>query len=62
MKKDIIIGLLVSIGAHVGVLFGGELFKPEPKAEIIEEEVAVIELLEMPPNRARRAGNFGNQR
>ena len=42
MKKDIIIGLLVSIGAHVGVLFCGELFKPEPKAEIIEEEVAVI--------------------
>lgn len=49
MSKDIIIAILVSIAGHVGILFGGELFKDDPNAQVVEEEVPVIELMEMPP-------------
>lgn len=49
MKKDIIIGLLVSIGAHAGLLFGGEFFKPDPTPQVAIDEVEIIELMQMPP-------------
>jgi len=49
MKRDIIIGLLVSIGLHAGFIFGGDLFKSKPPAKAKAEEIPVVQLMEMPP-------------
>lgn len=48
MTRDLIIGITVSILLHVGFLWGGELFNSGPAQVAVQEEEAVIELMEMP--------------
>ena len=51
MRRDLIIGILVSLLLHGGIGFGSYLFKGKPKiAEKIEEPPAIlIEIPEVPP-------------
>jgi periplasmic protein TonB len=49
MRRDLIIGILVSVGFHAAFGFGGELFKNKPKKAVITEETPVIEVLIPPP-------------
>jgi protein TonB len=49
MSRDLIIGLLISVGLHLALLFGDRLVPEKPKvvkAEVVEEK---IQLIEMPP-------------
>jgi len=47
MRRDIIIGILVSVLLHGGV-FGSSFIKSAPKATAVEEEMPTIELMKMP--------------
>lgn len=49
MSRDLIIGILLSVGLHLALLFGDRLIPEKPKvvkAEVVEEK---IQLIEMPP-------------
>lgn len=48
MRRDLIIGLLISLLIHGGALFGDKLIKIKPKAIKKEEPKQTIELIEMP--------------
>ena len=49
MRKDLIVGLLVSVLIHGGFLFGGNIFKGGvPKKEKVEQE-KVIQMV-LPPD------------
>jgi periplasmic protein TonB len=49
MKRELIIALFVSVGLHLGFVFGGQLFKSAPPAPKPPEEAPTIELIAMPP-------------
>lgn len=48
MRRDLIIGILVSVLIHAGVAIGGELSKHRKKTEVAKEETPTIELMKMP--------------
>ena len=48
MRRDLIIGFLISLLIHVGVMFGDKLIKFQPKAKKAAEPPPKIELIEMP--------------
>src|SRR4051812_2331231 len=48
MRRDLIIGLLISILVHGGIGFGGQLFKSHPKKEVKKDDTPTVELMEMP--------------
>jgi periplasmic protein TonB len=48
MRRDLIIGLLASILIHGGTLYGDKIIKFKPKAPPKKQEVAAIEIIEMP--------------
>ena len=48
MRRDLIIGLLVSLALHGGVLFYDKIIKFEPPAKKKEEPRPTVELIEMP--------------
>ena len=47
MRRDLIIGLLVSISIHGGIAWLGEIKPTAPKARV-KEEAPTIQLMEMP--------------
>ena len=49
MRRDLIIGILVSALVHGGFVFGGELFKAGPKKAAAKEEAPTVEVLIPPP-------------
>jgi protein TonB len=49
MRRDLIIGILVSVLLHGLFGFGGELLKPKPKKQAVQEEAPPIEVLIPPP-------------
>ncbi len=48
MRRDLIIGILVSIALHGGAVWLGELGKSGPKQHVVEEPEPTIQLMEMP--------------
>jgi periplasmic protein TonB len=48
MRRDLIIGLLISLVVHGGVLFGHKLFKSGPPPKKAEAAASTIEIIEMP--------------
>lgn len=48
MRRDLIIGILVSVLFHGGAAWLGELGRGGPKKQVVEEEVPTIQLMEMP--------------
>jgi protein TonB len=49
MRRDLIIGILVSVFLHGLFGFGGELFRPKAKAVVVEDDTPTIEVLVPPP-------------
>lgn len=49
MRRDLIIGILVSVFLHGLFGYGGELLKPKPKKQVAKEETTAIEVLVPPP-------------
>jgi protein TonB len=49
MRRDLIIGILVSVLFHGMFVFGGELFKEKPKPHVVEDTGPTIEVLVPPP-------------
>jgi protein TonB len=49
MRRDLIIGILISAFFHGAFLFAGKFMKPAQQAQVIEEETPVIEVLVPPP-------------
>ncbi|MGC4073637.1 MAG: energy transducer TonB [Nibricoccus sp.] len=49
MRRDLIIGIVVSVLFHGLFGFGGELFKPKPKKHVVEDNTPTIEVLVPPP-------------
>ena len=48
MRLDLIIGIIASLIFHVGLLYGGELFKPASKSKSKIVEKSYTQLMEMP--------------
>lgn len=48
MRRDLIIGFLISLLIHGGIMFGDKLFKFQPKAKKAAAPPPKIELIEMP--------------
>jgi protein TonB len=48
MRRDLIIGLLISIAVHGGVAWLGEIYRPGAKKQVVQEEAPTIQLMEMP--------------
>ncbi len=48
MRRDLIIGILVSLSLHGGIAWLGEVFKEGPKKVTVAKEEQVIQLMEMP--------------
>ncbi len=49
MRRDLIIGILVSLAIHAGVAWLSETYgKPGPKKHVVTEEAPTIQLMEMP--------------
>lgn len=48
MRRDLIIGLIISLAVHGGIMFGHKLFKYTPPPPKAVEKVATIEIIEMP--------------
>lgn len=48
MNRDLIIGILLSVALHVGVLFGDKLIPNKPQVKKVVEEEKKIQLMEMP--------------
>ncbi|ATC62715.1 energy transducer TonB [Nibricoccus aquaticus] len=49
MRRDLIIGIIVSVALHGLFGYGGELMKPKPKKAVVKEETPAIEVLVPPP-------------
>jgi periplasmic protein TonB len=49
MRRDLIIGILISVILHGAFGFGGEILKPKPKKKVVQEEAPTIEVLVAPP-------------
>jgi periplasmic protein TonB len=49
MRRDLIIGILISFFLHAAFGFGGQLMKPKPKKQVVEDEAPAIEVLVPPP-------------
>jgi periplasmic protein TonB len=49
MRRDLIIGIIISVIFHGAFGFGGELLKPKAKVMVSEEEPPIIEVLVPPP-------------
>ncbi len=49
MSRDLIIGILISVGLHLALLFGDRLVPEKPPVVKVEEVEEKIQLLEMPP-------------
>ena len=49
MRRDLIIGILLSLSIHLGMFFGDKLIKFKPKPKAVAEAAPVIKLIEMPP-------------
>lgn len=49
MRRDLIIGILISAFFHGAFLFAGKFMKPAQQAQVVEEETPVIEVLVPPP-------------
>jgi periplasmic protein TonB len=48
IRRDLIVGVLVSVLIHGGLAVGGELAKRRPKKAAVKEETPTIELIKMP--------------
>lgn len=48
MTRDIIIGIILSLGLHLGVLFGDKLIPDKPKVVVAKVEEKKLQLMEMP--------------
>ncbi|MCR6656058.1 MAG: TonB family protein [Opitutus sp.] len=48
MRRDLIIGILVSLSLHGGIAWLGEALKEGPKPVTVQKEEQVIQLMEMP--------------
>lgn len=48
MRRDLIIGVVVSILIHGGVAWLGEVFRPGAQKHVAKEEAPTIQLMEMP--------------
>ena len=48
MSRDLIIGILLSVGIHLGLLFGDRLVPDKPKPKKVEQVEQKIQLMEMP--------------
>jgi protein TonB len=48
MSRDLIIGIILSLGMHLAVLFGDKLIPEKPKVQKVVEEEKKIILMEMP--------------
>lgn len=48
MRRDLIIGLIVSLLIHAGLGLSGVIFKYHPKKQVKKEEAPTVELMEMP--------------
>jgi protein TonB len=48
MRRDLIIGILVSFAVHSGVVWLGEALKPGAKKHVAQKEEQTIQLMEMP--------------
>jgi protein TonB len=48
MRRDLIIGILISALIHGGVFYGDKIFKSAPKPKKVAEAAPKIELIEMP--------------
>jgi protein TonB len=48
MRRDLIIGILISVLIHGGVFYGDKIFKSAPKPKKVAEAAPKIELIEMP--------------
>jgi len=49
MRRDLIIGIVVSVFLHGLFGFGGQILKPKPKKAVVQEETPAIEVLVPPP-------------
>ncbi len=49
MRRDLIIGILLSLSIHLGMFYGDKLIKFKPKPKPVAEAAPVIKLIEMPP-------------
>lgn len=49
MKRDLIIGIGISVFLHAGFVFGGQLLKAKPVAVVRVEETPVVELMQPVP-------------
>lgn len=48
MSRDLIVGILISVALHVGVLFGDKLIPEKKKVVAVAKEEPKIQLMEMP--------------
>jgi len=48
MSRDLILGILLSVGIHLGLLFGDRLVPEKPKPKKVEQVEQKIQLMEMP--------------
>jgi len=48
MRRDLIIGILVSVLIHAGIAVGGEIMKHRPKKAVPKEDTPTVELMKMP--------------
>lgn len=48
MRRDLIIGILVSVLLHAGIAVGGEIMKQRPKNTAVQDDTPTIELMKMP--------------
>lgn len=48
MSRDLIIGILLSVSIHLGLLFGDRLVPDKPKPKKVEQVEQKIQLMEMP--------------
>jgi protein TonB len=49
MRRDLIIGIVVSVFLHGLFGIGGELLKPKPKKQVVQDEAPAIEVMVPPP-------------
>lgn len=49
MRRDLIIGIIVSLSLHGGVAWLSESFRKGPPKAVVQEEQAVLVTIEMPP-------------
>ena len=49
MRRDLLIGILVSVFVHVGFLYSEDILNFKPKAKVVQEAPPTIEAWTMPP-------------